>query len=233
MVGSGENVSQSTSLLNETQRVLNQQVKIVQNQQSQATKILRVALTIAGLLLTTVSIAVTVILNAGSESNLLTGIDITLSSAATGLLLLYLFVAISGAFTVIFVSAFRVLSPESVTLSVFTIRPPANTELFKHLLSVYDTIIPFISISFDDERPDESYSLRPGVDSDEVRTILDSNTRTDDIIEYNAGCIEGNKNLIDNNRQLLSNIYTTAIVITVAMILLFLSGAAYVMPAPA
>lgn len=233
--------SSNKQVLGEIQRVLNQQSSIVQNQQNQATKILRVVLTLAGLLLTLTSIGVSVVSsNVGPDTGIAEYLisNLSITSTVLGVVGLYALVIVLGAFGVIFVSAFRVLSPVTgrsgnTSISISILKPAINASLINSFLKIYDQILPFISISVIYQIDRERISLRPGIDGDKAKAILNTadENRVEEILEYDSGCIEKNEELIEENRSLLSNIYTTSIILTLLFVTLILLGFAYLLPA--
>lgn len=120
-----------------------------------------------------------------------------------------------ASFINIFSSALTVLSPDSGGLSILSI---SEDSLFGRLLRFYRKhLIPaplsdVISINENEEKK----SLRPGVDSDELIQIMmvsDSEKEVQErIISYNSGCIQGNEQLIKDNRKRLSEIYSLSVV---------------------
>jgi len=186
-------------LLLESRNVLNQQTKIIRNQQQQATKIIRVALTIAGLLLTATSITVTVVTgNTISGSNDLTlqsyiG-DFSATSAATGVFSFYIFTIFVGAFVIVFVSAFNVLSPESSSRGISVMESIFNLPFIGNFMEIYVKILPFSTEPFESIIRDDPVSLRPGMDGDKLKELsgdaLNYSNTLDEIVKYNSGCIQ-------------------------------------------
>jgi hypothetical protein len=230
------------NVLGEMQRVLDQQVTLVQNQQNQAMKILRVSLTLAGLLLTLTSIAVTAF-TSDITSNIFVFTDIlsniSLTSAAFGFAVLYISVIIVGTFAVIFVSAFRVLSPVTGSdaggsLSVQVLYPLLKSSVFLNTLKLYSRIFPVISLSVTELTGGDQISLRPGIDGDKSLEILDfdEDKQIEKILKYDAGCIDKNEELIEENRRLLSNVYTSSVILTFIFSLLILVGVVVLIPSP-
>jgi hypothetical protein len=230
------------NVLGEMQRVLDQQVTLVQNQQNQAMKILRVSLTLAGLLLTLTSIAVTAFTSdITSNISVFTDIlsNISLTSAAFGFAVLYTSVIIVGTFAVIFVSAFRVLSPVTGSdaggsLSVQVLYPLLKSSVFLNTLKLYSRIFPVISLSVTELTGGDQISLRPGIDGDKSLEILDfdEDKQIEKILKYDAGCIDKNEELIEENRRLLSNVYTSSVILTFIFSLLILVGVVVLIPSP-
>lgn len=215
----------NSSLLEETQRVLGEQINIVQEQQAQATRIIRVALTVGGLLLTGISIFVSSPLfpNQGNLSNIETS-----TLALMSLIGLYLFLFLLIIFGKIFASALVVLSPDSGGLSILINNPVAP------LLSFYRQYFlpqPFSDFLVVDEEGDQM-SLRPGVDSEEIQKILRKEESGDAIVEriisYNAGCIQGNEQLINDNRDRLSDIYGIGVFAILVISLATLGGFSFI-----
>ena len=235
-----EDESSNEQVLGEIQRVLNQQSSLVQNQQNQATKILRVVLTLAGLILTLTSIGVSVVSsNTGPETGIVEYVisNLSITSTVLGVIGLYALIIVLGALVVIFVSAFRVLSPvtaggENTNMSFSVLRPAITLAQINSFLRIYDKLLPLISISAVNVSDRERISLRPGIDGDKAEEILDTpdETRVEEILEYDSGCIKKNEELIEENRSLLSNIYTTSIILTLLFVSFIVLGFAYLLP---
>lgn len=139
--------------LAEMQRVLDQQSKVIHNQRKQATKILRVILTFVGLLFTLVSILISIITSdlLPSLSDLIGDLTIVaIPRAVISLIVLYALVLVAGAFLVIFVSSFEVLSPTtgnvSDTLVVDALKPDIDISKVNRIIDIYEKIVPFVQI---------------------------------------------------------------------------------------
>lgn len=123
-------------------------------------------------------------------------------------------------FVNIFSSALTVLSPNSGGLSILSI---SEDSLIGKILRFYrKRLLPsplsdVITIGSIEERK----SLRPGVDSEELIQIMLSSDSTkeirEQIISYNSGCIQGNEQLIRDNRERLSEIYSLGVVATLTI----------------
>lgn len=219
-----EQVYDKSDLLEETQRVIGEQVQIVQEQQAQATRIIRVALTVGGLLLTGISIFLSSPLFPGEDMRGLLNFSPSIWFV-TSLIGTYFLMFSLILFGKVFASALVVLSPESGGIAMLRDNPVAS------ILSVYRRhLLPpplsrFLSVS----SQNEGMSLRPGIDSEEIQNILqDSNSKeeaVERIISYNSGCIQGNEQLIEDNRKRLSEIYgigvITILIISLAILLGF------------
>lgn len=214
-------------LLSETRSVLNQQVRIIQNQQQQATKIIRVVLTIAGLILTASSILLTLLTNNTIHMDWLPNLmgvvtGITIRSFATGLIVFYIFTIFAGAFVVIFISAFQVLSPETKGSGISMLENLANVPLIGKFMVFYVRLLPFSATAFEEAvLGKEAISLRPGIDGDKSLELCDEDEShvLEQIQEYNSGCIQKNEQIINQNRKFLSSIYSTAVVLSVVIFL--------------
>lgn len=210
--GSRENGDPRHSpLLSETQRVLDRQVQIVQEQQSQATRIIRVALTIGGLLLTLVSILVSSPFFSQGFS-LVSFELISLSTLGVLILGTYAALFLLLIFGNVFASALIVLSPESGGTSLLRDNP------LRQIISYYRrTFLPApLSNILSVKVARDGMTLRAGIDSDEVSRILEEANSNEkarkEIVEYNQGCIRGNEELIEDNRRRLSQIYGIGVV---------------------
>lgn len=234
-------INGNESLLNESQRVLEQQVKIIQNQQSQATKIIRVALTIAGLLLTATSIVATLLSSNGSSDSIISDIgsmipELSFSSAAVSILLFYSVTILLGGFATIFISAFEVLSPEARSSRMTFLPKMLDLPFLGNFIKIYFKVLPVSSTLIDSIQSQDSVSLRPGIDGEKTRDLLKETSeeeKMNQMVEYNAGCIEKNERLIRRNRRLLSTIYSTAILISALMFIgLFVAAMTSVLAPP-
>jgi hypothetical protein len=214
-------------LLQESRRVLGEQIKIVQEQQAQATRIIRVALTVGGLILTGISILISSPLLSNQSTShsieLSTGALLTLSLISLYVLLFFVIV-----FGKIFASALVVLSPESGGIAMF------RNNRFASLLSIYRKyLLPpplsgFLALGVEEE----GMSLRPGLDAEEINNILENVDSEENIVEsvisYNSGCIQGNEQLIEDNRRRLSEIYGIGIIAILIISLAILMGFSFI-----
>jgi hypothetical protein len=199
-------------LLQETQRVLNEQIKIVQEQQAQATRIIRVALTVGGLLLTGISILVSSPLFPASQ-NTLNLADFSTESVAIGAIIgLYILLFLLITFGKIFASALIVLSPESGGVAMLRNNPLSTILRFYRRKLIPSPLSEFLALGGEKE----GMTLRPGIDADEITNILADSASDDKVVErivsYNSGCIQGNEQLIEDNRERLSEIYGIGVI---------------------
>lgn len=218
--------SSKSALLQETQRVLGEQVKIVQDQQSQATKIIRVALTIGGLLLTGLSIYFSSPLFPGQEGSNIPELG-TILILVLGVSGTYIITGTIIIFAKIFATSLMVLSPETGGIDILVDNPIATILSFyrQHLLPQPFSDVLLVNKS----EQEEKMSLRPGLDSEEIQNILAEEESEEDIVEraisYNSGCIQGNEQLIEDNRQKLSEIYGLSVIgIAIITLLIIISG---------
>jgi len=194
---------ESDPLLKETQRVLEDQIQIVQEQQAQATRIIRVGLTSAGLILTLLSIgASSGFISVPSFNEVTTEISsVVIMSIGIFLSLIMVLVVLR-----VFSPAMAVLSPEAGESSAFkliTWYPVFNGKK--------TTIRDLVGEEYSDIFGDQ-ISLRTGLDADKVRNMNTDGYTREDLIEYHAGCIKGNEAIIETNRRHLSQIYRSAAV---------------------
>jgi len=191
-------------LLQETQRVLNDQVNIVQEQQKQANRVIRVSLTALGLVLTALSIFI----SSPLLSNNSAFVVISPESIEFKLIIvvsIFVFLILVLILYTVFLNAIIVLSPESGT----------GVLAAEYILVLFDTIgkIPFVDLSRENmmNEHQDTRSLRSGLDSEEVQDIVSSGLDADEIresiVSYNSGCIQGNEMLIETNREFLFSIY--------------------------
>lgn len=224
---------QTNPLRGELERVLGEQMQIIQEQQAQATRIIRVGLTTAGLLLTLVSIAVSSgileipdlseTLTVLAELNIFTGVMITSKGAIVIAIWLFLMLAATFTFLRIFKPALAVLSPDAIDKS--KLASMFSTFYFTHEdRSARDIIGEEHAEIFD-----QGVSLRTGVDSDKAEDLVNSENPEQEILEYHIGCVRGNEALIKANRRHLSEIYrstATAAFLLIGMLMYSLMGSA-------
>lgn len=214
-------------LISETQRVLEQQISIVQNQQSQSTKVIRVALTIGGLLLTLSSILLSVA-SSDTPAYLAEGFsEFSLSDAGVVILFGYLGVLMIIMIVFILLSALEVLEPHAETneqLIAVSTMSNAKIQIPKPIHDAFQFYRKFLlpppfSNVLTHNISREQTTLRPGLDAEEIQNIQNNTDsfeeKFDRIIEYNAGCIEKNEKLIKTNRQRLSKIYSISSLLVV------------------
>ena len=211
-------MGEDTALEKEVERVLGNQMDIIQNQQKQASQIIRVGLTTAGLLLTLISIVFSsgfvdpsfFELTSGSQ---LSNKFVLLAMVVISMLLVFL------AVINIFGPAFAVLNPQA-----------ADSHLYKFLL--------YSTYSIDEEQPSEDETmpevekgnklevsteytdLRTGIDSDKAMKLLEQDDINQDILEYNIGCIRGNEKIIYSNREHLVTIYRSSSLLAIILTML-------------
>ncbi|WP_152424826.1 hypothetical protein [Natronococcus jeotgali] len=193
---------ESDPLLQETQRVLEDQIQIIQEQQAQATRIIRVGLTTAGLILTLLSIA------ASSGFLSVPSLSEAINEISSPIMLTIGFISLFMMLIVlrVFSPAMAVLSPEAAESSIYqfiTWRPIFSREK----TAVSELIGKEYSDVFGDR-----ISLRTGLDADKVLDMSGGDHSQDDIIEYHSGGIKGNEAIIEMNRRHLSQIYRSAAV---------------------
>ncbi|MFH5800439.1 hypothetical protein [Haladaptatus sp. CMAA 1911] len=202
-------------LRTELDRVLGEQMQIIQEQQAQATKVIRVGLTTAGLALTLVSIAVSSdIINLSNISNLMTVSVIDIFGLRKEVPIGYIVIGEVSFFMFLFL-IIRLFIPALAVLSPDT----ADTTILRTLME-----IPFIGSSgtYVRNRIDEEYNgifedrvtLRTGLDSDKAKKLKSVEDIEGEIIDYHIGCVKGNEAIINTNREYLSRIYTSAALAT-------------------
>jgi hypothetical protein len=222
------NEPQNQALLTESQRVLDKQVEIVQNQQRQASKILRVLLTVTGLILTSISIVASLVTTDGLDvpgiGNLLSVIGgITLESAVTNIVIIYIISIFVISLGIMAISAFRVLSPEISGAGVSLIESILDVPVLGNFMKYYFKIVPISNSVYSSLIKREKITLRPGLDGEEVGDLIDDESAIAESIKYNSGCMEKNEEIIKQNRDLLSGVYSTAIVFTTGLVLVVMS----------
>lgn len=203
---------QDSLLTTETERVLEDQIQIIQEQQAQATRVIRVGLTTAGLLLTLLFIAASSgFVNVPSVDKLESIMNSTIVLLVGGALLFFILVIMIR----IFYPALAVLSPDAAESSLygfFTWHPSIDRE---------DQIA---KQAVDDEYLDifeGRVSLRTGLDADKARELYGQDDIKDEILDYRIGCIRGNEAIIKTNRKHLSQIYTSVAIATFLLAILF------------
>lgn len=134
----------------------------------------------------------------------------------------YVFTIIAGAFVIVFYSAFQVLSPETKPVGLPLLESGLKISTFRYALEFYSKFLPYSTESFKKMFDTESISLRPGIDGRKAAELTDTpdNEIYDEICAYNAGCIELNEELVEQNRRFLSNIYSTAVVFAFSIFVL-------------
>lgn len=225
-------------LLSESRKVLDNQIQIVEHQQTQATKIIRVLLTITGLFLTAASITLTLFSSGliGSNLNIVTLIQsLTATSAIYGIIGVFLLTLFSGVFVLMFIFAFNVMSPKaSGSGAVSLVNSLLETRVIGTFFEIYVRPIEFyydfffpgeLSIKDVLSQQQEDITLRPGIDGKEAKSLAKSEGNVlPQILNYNAGCIEKNEDIIARNRRQLSAIYTTAVLSTTIFFVIVIFG---------
>ncbi|MFB6225070.1 MAG: hypothetical protein ABEI13_01285 [Candidatus Paceibacteria bacterium] len=213
----------NNDLLIESRNVLNQQGQIIRNQQQQATKIIRVTLTIAGLLLTATSVAVSLITNGISDQinvSLDTVLDmLSVKSVIGAIMITYICAILLAIFALIFIFSFKVLSPNSSSSGLSIVKNFLEFPLIGQFTRYYITILPFNNDNFDEVLKQDEISFRPGIDGDKTSELADeeNSDQSQKIAEYNSGCIKKNEEIIEQNRKFLSSVYSTAVIFTIGI----------------
>lgn len=203
MTGQGDS---DQTLLSETERVLDNQIDVIQEQQNQSTRVLRVLLTTFGLLLTLLSIAVSSnIVDIPNPDNVIQVLRTSPTSA-----IIFTFVIFAIGYTIVVLA--RVVQAALLVLS-----PSAEKTIFSDLFTSiipYDgsiTLSQFTSPSEDDKLNKDLSDISPrsGVDAQSARDISmerDGETQSS-ILNYHIGCMYGNELIIKSNREHLRRIY--------------------------
>jgi len=206
---------QDSTLLIETKRVLDNQMQMIQEQQNQATRVIRVLFTAIGLLLTLISIAVSAdVININSTQNI---IQTQWSFDREQLLVVALVFSAPFAFTLarIFHAALLVLSPnaeKNLISRILTFPIPGDESI---------TLENIAEGGSDDKlnKPLSEITPRTGIDSQEARDIsmLESPNHEREILDYHIGCIYGNELIIKSNRSNLIRIYRLTAFLSVSL----------------
>lgn len=198
-------------LLQETGRVLQEQVKIIQAHQTQATRALRVLLTGAGLILTVLSIIVSV--TNPSFSGAKSVVFGLFDSALTIVMVIGLIIYFG---TMLFLLARALVSGLGV------LSPVLERSTMRKLL--------LYPIFASDKEPTVSKetTLRPGLDGDAAKELINSSIedsrKKDSVIRYNIGCISYNEDLIESNRWHLRRMYRSMAFATISLGVLLILG---------
>ena len=189
-------------------RVLDNQMEVIQNQQQQASQIIRVGLTTAGLLLTLISILIASDLTDEfvSELSIFDG-EITPSII---FLISVLFVSI------VFIAVLRIFAP---ALAVLNPSAERNT-VYRFVMRQPNIELNDTSDETDQKTFDEGpISLRTGIDSDKAKELFGNESNSDkrEITTYHIGCIEGNEKIIESNRRHLTQIYRTSAIVAFSL----------------
>jgi hypothetical protein len=219
----------STVLLSETERVLDNQIRVIQKQQDQATKVLRVLLAAFGLILTLLSISFSAdIVN----FSILQGIYIDMTSEVSfpsdDLTIVFIFLVVTVGIYFAWVLARLLLS------ALLVLSPRAEREL------IFKILYPFeknndtsgkLTTSTSDEKLNKDLSEitpRSGIDAQKASDIMmeDPSEYQTSILEYHIGCIHGNEVIIKSNRQNLRDVYkyTAFFGFLLAIVLFYLAG---------
>jgi len=192
----------SHPLRGELTRVLEDQMNVIQEQQAQATRVIRVSLTTAGLILTLLSIS--------ASSGILEMPDADIVSQFSNTSIIFPIISTMITIIIMFV-VLRVLAPALAVL-----RPELASNnivqlaMFRLLSNNSQPSETEDILEGDTEIFDGEVALRTGIDADEATRIYRNGGTEADIIEYHIGCVRGNESIIEMNRRHLSSIYSSA-----------------------